>query len=167
METDWTVDESLGVAVREVGGVLYVRATGLGGADRIVASIKRIIPEMPDGGVAQVCFMAFQPDGLAIHPANRLAFARAMGQSFHPLGNAWSPEAFAVVRGTGNYGAASALSPIAAPLDCSDWPEAFDAARERNKPVKVRVGAEVGTCFPSGYFKPSPIAEPETGTVTT
>ena len=108
MEPEWTIDETLGVAVREVESVLWVRPDTVEGVRKIYAVLKTLYGE-------SFCDWPTLGHGYWVNPANRLAFARAMGQSFHPLGNAWSPEAFAVVRGTGNCGAASALSLITDP----------------------------------------------------
>ena len=33
------------------------------------------------------------------------------------------------------------------------WEEAFNACRERNRPIKVVVGTEMRTIFPSGHAK--------------
>src|SRR5688572_9996165 len=43
------------------------------------------------------------------------------------------------------------------PEDFGSFEEAFDACRDRDRPMLVRVGAEQGTVFPSGLFRPSPL----------
>jgi hypothetical protein len=102
-ETPWVNDDELGVAVREVGDELHVKPLSVNGALRIQEAGNRAYRTN-----ARVRFPS--DDYIAIDPAHRLAFARTLGQSFTPLGNAWSPEAFAIVRGAGNYWAESAVT---------------------------------------------------------
>ena len=45
-------------------------------------------------------------------------------------------------------------------LDFPDWSEAFAVCRERDRPLKVRVGNEVGTVYPSGFMRPSVLVCP-------
>lgn len=40
------------------------------------------------------------------------------------------------------------------PLVCNDWSEAFDACRERDRPLICVVGDELGKAFPSGRLEP-------------
>ena len=40
------------------------------------------------------------------------------------------------------------------PAIYDDWEAAYDACREANAPLRVRVGGETAKIFPSGGFKP-------------
>lgn len=42
------------------------------------------------------------------------------------------------------------------PEQFNNWEEAYVACRERDRPIRVQVDGEIGTVYPSGYYRPAP-----------
>jgi hypothetical protein len=86
LATDWTEDAELGVAVREVGDDLHVRALHASGRERISAAIQAAYESWywPRSATMQSFVTSGVPSrpptdcAWIIGPAHRLAFARAL-----------------------------------------------------------------------------------------